>query len=302
MSTTIIEAETEYDPYFSRVGGDCESVTRIDPVVWSKEIDAVSAGQASNYAENGFLLLPEIFSEQEVQDLLSEADHVQSNWPDGLPGLVREPESQTVRSIFQLQNVSDKFRELLQDPRLVNPVEQLLDSQVYLHQSRINYKLPFDGKEFFWHSDFETWHVEDGMPRMRAISVSLMLTESNEFNGPLMLVPGSHETYVRCAGSTPEKNYEKSLRKQEYGVPSRVALDKLVSDGGIVAPKAGPGSVILFDSNTMHGSNGNMSPQPRINLFAVYNSVENGLKYPFGDQPPRPNYLAEREITPVRAL
>lgn len=63
---------------------------------------------------------------------------------------------------------------------------------VYIHQSRINDKFGFKGSGFNWHSDLETWHSEDGMPRMRALSASLMLTDNNEFNGPLMLIPGSH--------------------------------------------------------------------------------------------------------------
>ncbi len=66
--------------------------------------------------------------------------------------------------------------------------------------------------------------------------------------------------------------------------------------GGIQAPKGLPGSVVFFDCNTMHGSNGNLSPTPRVNLFAVYNSVENPITEPFGDRPPRPEYLAERDI------
>jgi ectoine hydroxylase len=129
---------------------------------------------------------------------------------------------------------------------------------------------------------------------MRAISVSVFLTESHEFNGPLMLIPGSHRTYVRCAGETPENHYEQSLRRQEFGVPNRNALETLVQQGGIVAPTGPAGSVVFFECNTMHGSAGNLSPTPRINLFAVYNSMHNLLVDPFCHRPPRPDYLAER--------
>ena len=170
---------------------------------------------------------------------------------------------------------------------------------MYVHQSRVNFKPALDGAEFFWHSDFETWHTEDGMPRMRALSASLMLTESNAFNGPLLVVPGSHRTYVTCVGPTPPDHYRQSLRRQQIGTPCRDALDHLVSDSGIEAPVGGPGSVLFFDCNTMHGSTGNLSPWPRINLFVVYNSVQNALVAPFGGQPPRPEHIAERSIDPI---
>lgn len=63
-------------------------------------------------------------------------------------------------------------------PRLLDIAQFLLDDEVYIHQSRLNYKPGFRGKEFYWHSDFETWHVEDGMPRLRALSISITLTEN----------------------------------------------------------------------------------------------------------------------------
>src|SRR3546814_10424765 len=79
--------------------------------------------------------------------------------------------------------------------------------------------LGFKGREFYWHSDFETWHVEDGMPRMRALSMSVLLAENTPHNGPLMVIPGSHRTYLTCLGETPDDHYLSSLKKQEYGVP-----------------------------------------------------------------------------------
>jgi ectoine hydroxylase len=114
-----------------------------------------------------------------------------------------------------------------------------------------------------------------------------------------MVVPGSHLKYIRCVGTTPENHFQQSLKKQQYGVPSREALEMLVEQGGITAPKGPAGCAIFFDCNTMHGSVGNLSPQPRINLFVVYNSIENGLEAPFGEITPRPDFLAEREIVPV---
>src|SRR3546814_18361378 len=85
---------------------------------------------------------------------------------------------------------------------------------VYIHQSRLNYKPGFKGKEFYWHSDFETWHVEDGMPRMRALSMSVLLAENTTHNGPLMLIPGSHQTYLTCVGETPDAHYLSSLKRR----------------------------------------------------------------------------------------
>ncbi|HZG79475.1 MAG TPA: phytanoyl-CoA dioxygenase family protein, partial [Brevibacillus sp.] len=72
-------------------------------------------------------------------------------------------------------------------------------------------------------------------------------------------------------------------------------LAKLVEKHGIDTMTGPAGSVVLFDCNTMHGSNSNISPLPRSNVFMVYNSVENKLVAPFSGQQPRPDYIATRE-------
>lgn len=281
------------DPYYSRTSDEWQAAPRLDPITSDKP-GPLTTDEVWNYAHDGFLFAQGLFSQQEVEELLAEATTLAANWPQSRPGLVREPNSEQVRSIFRLHRLSEAYQRLFADQRLLARVKQLLGTDAYIHQSRVNYKPAMDGKEFFWHSDFETWHVEDGMPRMRSVSVSIFLTESHEFNGPLMLVPESHKTYIRCGGATPEKNYERSLQRQQYGVPTREAMQMLLEGREIVAPKGPAGSVVFFDCNTMHASNANLSPTPRVNVFAVYNSIENKVGDPYCDRPPRPEYLAER--------
>jgi ABC-type molybdenum transport system ATPase subunit/photorepair protein PhrA len=67
------------------------------------------------------------------------------------------------------------------------------------------------------------------------------------------------------------------------------------SEGGIDCATGPAGSVVFFDCNTMHGSNGNITPSARSNLFYVYNHVDNAVLAPFCEQKPRPAFVAERE-------
>lgn len=200
-----------------------------------------------------------------------------------------------MRSVFAVHESHEVFKKLSQHPRLLAIMEYLLGGETYIHQSRINYKPGFTGKEFYWHSDFETWHVEDGMPRMRALSCSIALEDNYPYNGPLMVVPGSHKEFVACIGQTPEDHFKDSLRKQEYGVPDHDSLTRMVKKGGIDTPVGKAGSIVIFDCNIMHGSNSNITPMPRSNIFMVYNSVENKVKQPYSGQKPRPEYIATRD-------
>lgn len=290
------------DIYDSRTDRSAAIIARRDPVVHGggDYADALSAGQIRAYESNGFLLLEDLFSPRETESLLAEVKRM-SRDPSiaGSEAAIAEPGSDAVRSVFRVHELSPAIQRLARDPRLVHVARQILGSEVYIHQSRANMKPGFKGKEFYWHSDFETWHVEDGMPAMRALSCSVLLTDNNECNGPLMVVPGSHRHFVSCQGRTPEDHYRQSLKKQEYGVPDPVSLQLLVEQGGIRAITAKAGSVVFFDCNTMHGSNGNISPWPRANVFMVYNSVENRLSPPKYGLKPRPEHIACRQDNAV---
>ncbi|MEF3304368.1 ectoine hydroxylase [Paenibacillus sp. GYB003] len=274
---------------------------RGDPVVYDKTIrqSVIGAEQLAEYERNGYLFLDRFFTEQEVGTLQDELKRIwREAEGDDRPEIIREPDGDAVRSVFAVHRDNAVFRRLAGHERLTAVVKQILGSDVYVHQSRINFKPGFTGKEFYWHSDFETWHVEDGMPRMRALSCSIALEDNYAFNGPLMVIPGSHRRFVSCVGETPQHHYKESLRKQQYGVPDDDSLTKLAAEGGIETPVGKAGSLLLFDCNLMHGSSSNLSPYPRSNVFLVYNSVHNRLVEPFSGQPPRPDYIASRE--PVR--
>jgi ectoine hydroxylase len=295
------------DPYWSRTASQWSIAPREDPVVWGTNQGPLSSDERAAFERDGYHFEPQLVDSAEAGELADEAWRMAKSARTGQPGVVFEPPSANstepvVRSLFRVHQTSSRFRQICQQQRIVEIARQILGSDVYLHQSRINFKPALDGKEFFWHSDFETWHMEDGMPRMRAVSLSLNLTENHEFNGPLMVIPGSHQHYVRCVGLTPENHFQQSLQKQQYGVPDREALERLVEQGGITAPKGPPGSGLFFECNLMHGSSGNMSPQPRVNLFLVFNSQENQLREPYGSTPPRPEFLGERQPVPIREL
>ena len=298
------------DFYPTRLERPAESFERKDPIIHSQGTDRhngpLSETELARYERDGFLVFNNFLDQETVKRFRDDLRAYEND--DSIlrsEGTITEPGKQEIRSIFGIHELSDRFDRLTRESRLLDMVHQLLGSDAYIHQSRINFKPGFHGKGFDWHSDFETWHAEDGMPRMRAVSFSIALTDNTPFNGPLMLIPGSHKTFVPCVGRTPEDNYQSSLKKQELGVPNEQDLQKMADQYGIQAPTGPAGSLIIFECNTLHASNANMSPWPRSNLFFVYNSVENRLEQPFCGNKPRPDFLGNRSHTealrPVRS-
>lgn len=295
---TKVNQDHKIDLYPSRVKNRPEILERQDPVVYPgfEDKGPLTREQLDFYEKNGYLFLEKFFEDEEITQYRDEMRRIwRQSRGSGAPEVIREPDSDEVRSVFAVHRDYEAFRRLSRHDKLVAAVRQILGSDVYIHQSRINFKPGFTGKEFYWHSDFETWHVEDGMPRMRALSCSIALEPNYPYNGPLMVIPGSHKKFVSCVGEAPEDNYKYSLRKQVYGTPDDESMRKLVEESTIEMPTGGIGSMLLFDCNIMHGSNSNITPYPRSNIFLVFNSVENKLVEPFSGKKPRPEYIAHRE-------
>lgn len=302
MADIAKQLQTDTDWYPSRIDLKPHLTGRQDPIVYgTARSGPLSVSQLAAYAEHGFFSFKHLFSAEELAPYTNELERLRASQAiTRMPESVIEPESEDVRTIFAIHEHNAILQELCHHPRVVGIARQLLGSEVYIHKSRINYKPGFKGKEFYWHSDFETWHVEDGMPGMRAVSCAISLTDNHEFNGPLMVIPGSHKQFLSCAGVTPEYNYRQSLKRQEYGIPDNQSIIKMVDKGGITAPKGPIGSVMFFECNLMHGSNSNISPFPRSNMFMVFNSIENTLMEPFSGQAPRPPHIANRhDFSPI---
>lgn len=292
------------DIYPSRVGEKEKILERQDPVVYGAENDddrfTLSADQLAEFDRNGYLVIPDYMPES-VTDVKDEIQTLKQKM-SGREELVLEPDSDELRSMFALHKFSGCIEHLVRSEQILKPVRQILGSDVYLMQSRLNIKPAYRGKSFPWHSDFETWHVEDGMPRMRAVTAWLMLTENNEYNGPLYVVPGSHKSYVSCSGTTAQDNHKQSLRKQIAGVPEPKSIDDLVRENGVKGVYGKPGTLVIHECNLLHGSPDNLSPWPREILMFVYNSTQNKVVKPFSGMKPRPEYLSCREQTPLQPV
>ena len=149
----------------------------------------LTAEQLKTFDEDGYLFLPDCFSEEEVALLRAEAEEI---YREDRQEVWRE-KSGAPRTAFAAHTYNEAFRRLGAHPRLVEPVEQLFGEPLYMHQFKINAKAPFDGELWQWHQDYGIWARDDGMPEPRAMNISVFLDEVMPFNGPLMFIPRSHK-------------------------------------------------------------------------------------------------------------
>jgi ectoine hydroxylase len=244
--------------------------------------------QVAQFESEGYLFFPNLFSRDEIKPLV---DEVPALYAERRPENVLEKTGDVVRTNFAAHLYSYPFAKLARHPRMVEPVKQILGEEVYMHQFKINGKMAFDGDVWQWHQDYGTWRRDDEMPEARAMNVAIFLDDVNEFNGPLMFIPGSHKLGVLKAG------HDTETTSYALWTLDHDTVRKLVERGGIVAPQGPAGSMILFHGCLVHGSTSNLSPWNRVAVYLSLCAVSNHIQ-----RFKRPGYIAHRDFTPIRCL
>ena len=253
----------------------------------------LDAEQLARFDRDGYLFFPALFTPEEISTL---SDEVPRLYAMQRPENVREKNGQAVRTNFAAHLYSAPFARLARHPRMIEPVRQMFGEALYMHQFKINGKQAASGDVWQWHQDYGTWLNDDLMPTPRAMNVAIFLDEVNEFNGPLMFIPGSHRLGALPAG------HDLTTTSYPLWTIDDAAVAQLVQqaggrEGGIVAPKGPAGSMIMFHSCLVHASGSNLSPWHRVSVYLSLCAVSNHIR-----RHKRVGYIAHRDFTPIECL
>jgi len=239
------------------------------------------------FDETGYLFFPGKFSSDEAALLKREADEVYASKREE----VWRESSGVARTAFAAHKYNEGFRRLGAHPRLIEPVQQLLDGPVYMHQFKVNAKAAFDGALWQWHQDYGTWARDDEMPEPRAMNIAVFIDDVTAANGPLLFIPGSHKLGVVEAG------HDLETTSYPLWTLDRSKVTELAEQGGCVAPTGPAGSMLLFSSLLVHASPPNISPFDRTIVYLSLCHVDNHIRA-FN----REEWIAHRDFTPIQAL
>jgi hypothetical protein len=168
------------------------------------------------------------------------------------------PGSAAIRVVEPFHHLHPRLDALLDDPRLVEPMCDLVGAErVSLWTDKLNLKRPREGSRFRFHQDSPYWahccpHVE------RLPNVMVALDDAHRGNGCLRVVRGSHRL-----GLLP-------------GIQDETTLGPLFTDPRSfegreqVLAEMPAGSLFFFHPHTVHGSEPNLSEEPRRALVITY--------------------------------
>ena len=240
------------------------------------------------FRRDGFLILPELFSRDEVSSLRA---RLPALFAADDPANVRERQGGEVRTAMGLHLRDPLFAKLVRHPRLVVPALQILGEDLYIQQVKVNVKAAFTGEVWQWHYDFATHHGEDGVPEPLALNLHVFLDPVTEINGPLFFIPGSHKH-----GAAPA-SLDTATTSYPLWVVERDRVRALSSETGLVAATGPAGTALIFGDLLVHASPGNISPYDRRIFSVILNPVANAQA-----RFERPDHKHHSDLTPVVPL
>ena len=230
--------------------------------------------QLEQFRREGYVVLPAAFNAAEVRRMREEADRIlelilnssvalkrrsgRLDWrelPDG---------SQIVRKIQPINDLSGYLAEVSNDPRLIEPMRQIMGHEPILMEEKLNYKQPLleriEGVEirptddrFPIHNDWAYYKAQEYPQDI--LSSAISLDDSPPESGPIHVWPGSHVSH---------------LEHDPVPIGLQVKPELIDYDGGfdILAPA---GSVMIFHALLVHNSRPNTSGRPRrIMIYSHY--------------------------------
>ena len=209
---------------------------------------------ADFYREHGYLHARGVFDRDEVEEMRAAIDRILA----GVAGTEHDAnhvwkavaQEAILKGFHNVQYHDAVFTRAVAQPRLVALLTQLIGPNVQLHHTKMLVKPPEKGAPFPMHQDYPYFPHE----RHTMLAASVHLDDTDEENGCLRVVPGTHKQGPREAQSESH------------------TLDVPLEDG--TALPAAAGDVVLFNYLTIHGSGLNTSMRTRRNVLFQYRDPE----------------------------
>lgn len=207
----------------------------------------VTEENLTEYADQGYTILEGVFTPAEMARTIELVEAFDARQVAAMGG-VSSGGGQTFTS--HLAEKDPEIRNFMGGPKIVAIATAFLGPDVDLYFNQSVFKRPEGDRVFPWHQDDAYGPV---LPQ-GYLTLWLALTDATEENGCISVLPGSHKGGVRPHVGTPS------------GLAGHPADDP---DQGVLSPVPA-GTILAFNSLTLHKSGPNRSKQERKALVLQY--------------------------------
>ena len=217
--------------------------------------------QVRDFNRDGFLIVRRNFNEEEIS-LLARASR-EDKAMDQSAASRDDGKGQPVRLAAWNHPGNGMYGMFARCRRIVDPVEQLLEDEVYHYHSKMILKDARTGGAWAWHQDYGYWY-QNGCLYPDFISVSTAVDPATKLNGCMQVLTGSHKMGRVNHNLTGEQAGADMERVNE-------AMKRLP----LFHCEMNPGDSLFFHANLLHCSAANNSEHPRWSLISCYNTKHN---------------------------
>jgi len=166
------------------------------------------------------------------------------------------------------QDQHPTFWEFMCDPVMTDLAADVVGPDVKFHHAKLNVKSERGTRGFKWHQDIPAWPHTDYSP----VSIGVYIEGCTLEQGPLAFAPGTHEGPL----------YSMYDRAGNFVVRIRDEDLTWLTDDQVERAIGGPGTTVLLNCRTVHGSVENRSDRARPLLLPVYSSADS---FPYTPSP-----------------
>ena len=215
----------------------------------SKKVRRLSNEEKDQYKKDGYLTGLPVFSSEANDDL--------SNFFVSLSEKVDKKID--INQTAQWHKASHKFYKLCTTPEILDYVEDLLGPNFFLWGGQFFLKEPKDGSVVPWHQDAQYWPLFPA----NAVTVWLALYDTNEENGAMRVVKGSHI----------QGEFKHHTNKAQNLVLDQEVSNDQIKQDDIISLNLKAGEISLHNDALLHGSEPNTSSNRRCGLTMRFSPV-----------------------------
>ena len=227
----------------------------------------LSEAQRRSYFENGYLVLPDYVPgawlarlRAAMAELLERSRAVSQSTDVYILEEGHSPSDPRLHRVASPQDQHPVFWEFMTDPVMTDLAADVVGPDVKFHHAKLNVKSERGTRGFKWHQDIPAWPHTDYSP----VTIGVYIEGCTAEQGPLSFARGSHEGPL----------YSQYDEDGNFVVHLRDADLTWLRDDMIVSAVGGPGTTVLLNCRTVHGSLENRADRPRPLLLPVYSSAD----------------------------
>ena len=227
----------------------------------------VSENERRAYFDNGYLAIDGAISQASIERLqqviLQMVEDSRAHSESDGKFVLEEGHSATDPRLHRLISPEDHYEavwDLLRGDEMTSLAAEVVGPDVKFYHAKLNFKSGKGSRGFHWHQDIPAWPHTDFSP----VTIGVYIEGCTEEMGPLSMIPGSnHGPLYSMYDET--GNYANQVRDGELSEVDSARID---------SPTGPPGTAILLNCRTIHGSLTNRSHHNRPLLLAVYSSAD----------------------------